>query len=278
MFDIKIWGARGSMATFGEDYIKYSGNTSCVSVEIDDRVLIFDAGTGIINLGNYLLEIHKPVKADVFFTHYHYDHIIGLLGFTPLFTEESLLTFFGERKYDMGLQETLNQFMRPPFSPIVFDDLASTRIFNDITETDEIQFLTKDNRLVVISPKNTKHPGGNLAYKITVEEKTFIYLTDFAHYDDEHEPFVEYTKDCDLLIYDANFTKEEYHHKEYEGWGHSHWEKATRLANDAGVKKLILFHHKNNRKDSELEEILKAAREIFPNTFLAKEGDCYPLL
>lgn len=277
MFDIKIWGARGSMATFGTEYIKYSGNTSCISAEIDDRVIIFDAGTGIINLGNYLLEIHTPVKADIFLTHYHYDHIIGLNSFVPIFAKESELTFYGQEKYNMTVEETLAAFMRPPFFPVSFDQLASNRTFNNITETDTIQFVTKEDRLVSITPKNTKHPGGNLAYKIDVEDRSFVYLTDFAHYDDEHEPFVDYVKDCDLLIYDANFTKEEYHNKQYEGWGHSHWEKGTKLAKDANVKKLILFHHKNNRTDSELEEILKAARQQFPNTFLAKEGDSYQL-
>ncbi len=277
MFNIKIWGARGSMATFGEDFIKYSGNTSCISVEIDDRVLIFDAGTGIINLGNYLLEVHRPVKADIFLTHYHYDHIIGLLGFTPIFSEESEFTFFGEAKFDQTVKEILNNFMKPPYFPMPLDQVASKRIYNNITETDEIQFLTKKSRLIHITPKNTRHPNGNLAYKVTVDDKTFVYLTDFAHYDDEHEAFVEYVQDCDLLVYDSNFTKEEYHNKQYVGWGHSHWEKATRLAKDANVKKLILFHHKNNRKDGELEEILQEARKEFSNTFLAKEGVCYQL-
>ena len=278
MFDVKIWGARGSMATYGVDYLKYSCNTSCVSVEVDDRVLIFDAGTGIINLGNYLMEIHNPVRASIFLTHYHYDHIIGLLSFTPIFVKESELTFFGEAKYEMTVEETLNTFMRPPFFPLAFHQLDSNITFNNITETDDIQFLTSKDHLVNISPKNTKHPGGNIAYKISVEDKTFVYLTDFAHYDDEHEPFVNYVKNCDLLFYDANFTKEEYHNKQYDGWGHSHWEKATKLANDAGVKKLVLFHHKSNRTDGELEAILHQAREKFPNTFLAKEGDHYQLL
>ncbi|MBN2897478.1 MAG: MBL fold metallo-hydrolase [Clostridia bacterium] len=278
MFDVKIWGARGSMATYGTDYIKYSGNTSCVSVEIDERVIILDAGTGIINLGNYLMEIHKPVKASIFLSHYHYDHILGLLSFVPLFTKDSELTFFGEAKYDLTLEETLHKFMQPPFFPIGFSQLTSNIIFNNITETDNIQFVTANDHLVNIIPKNTKHPGGNLAYKITVDGRSMVYLTDFAHYDDEHQPFVEYVKNCDLLIYDANFTKEEYHNKQYAGWGHSHWEKATKLANDANVKKLILFHHKSDRTDAELEEILRGAREKFINTFLAKEGDHYQLL
>lgn len=178
----------------------------------------------------------------------------------------------------MTLRDILSNFMKPPYFPIGFDQLAASTTFNNITETDEVQFVTKEGRLVQIEPKNTKHPGGNLAYKIRVEEKTFVYLTDFAHYDDEHVPFVAYTQEADLLIYDANFTKEEYHNKQYEGWGHSHWEKAAKLAIDANVKKLILFHHKNNRSDNELEAILRAAREVFPNTFLAKEGDCYQLL
>jgi ribonuclease BN (tRNA processing enzyme) len=129
----------------------------------------------------------------------------------------------------------------------------------------------------MVTPISTIHPNKNLAYKISFENKKFIYLTDFAHYKEENDKIIEFSMNSDLIIYDANFTPEEYEMKIYEGWGHSHWLNAVNLANDSHSKKLILFHHKVDRTDSELEKILEQSRKYFKNTYLAKEEDEYIL-
>ena len=65
--------------------MRYGGNTTCIEVRSDDdSLIILDAGTGIFPLGQELLK-RLPVRANVFMTHTHWDHIQGLPFFTPLY-------------------------------------------------------------------------------------------------------------------------------------------------------------------------------------------------
>ncbi|MFP4623202.1 MAG: MBL fold metallo-hydrolase, partial [Gemmatimonadota bacterium] len=56
----------------------------------------------------------------------------------------------------------------------------------------------------------------------------------------------------------AMFTEDEY--PRVEGWGHSTFDQAVRLAEDAGVRRLFFFHHAPERSDAELLRILEGAR------------------
>ncbi len=278
MLTMTIWGARGSLPLFNENTNQYSCNTSCVSIQADDKLIIFDAGTGIVNLGDKIIKTKQNFDADIFLTHYHYDHILGFLSFKPIFYKKSKIRLYGEDKHDMNLEQILNQFMKPPFFPLSFNKLASDITFNKIIHDKAVIIKTSCGDDIKITPKPTIHPDGNVAYKLEFKNKSIVYLTDFAHYDSEHDSIVEYVKECDILMYDANFTEEEYNSKQYAGWGHSCYEKATKLSKLANVKKLILFHHKIDRTDAELESMLENSRKAFKNTFIAKEGDVYELL
>jgi len=277
MFKVKIWGARGSMSTFGSEYSKYSGNTSCVEVLIDQKQLIFDGGTGIIKLGKLISNSISKKELDIFFSHYHYDHIIGLLNFLPIYNKDFTVNFYGQSIGNKNIRDIITNILKHPYYPIEWKSLQSQTIFIQIAENDLIKFNTSQNKEIIVTPISTIHPNKNLAYKISYEDKKFIYLTDFAHYPEENDKIVEFVKNSDLIIYDSNFTPEEYHMKTYEGWGHSHWLNAVKLANDSNSKKLVLFHHKVDRTDSELEKILEESRRYFNNTYLAKEEDEYIL-
>ena len=76
---VRFWGTRGSIATPGPTTLRYGGNTSCVEVRLEDgALLIFDAGTGLRALGQALLAHPGPVRAHLFLSHTHWDHIQGL--------------------------------------------------------------------------------------------------------------------------------------------------------------------------------------------------------
>jgi phosphoribosyl 1,2-cyclic phosphodiesterase len=84
---IRFWGVRGSTPTPQVENLRYGGNTSCVEVRIDGQVYIFDCGTGFRNLGKQLSREHgkDPIRAHVFISHFHWDHIQGIPFFTPLY-------------------------------------------------------------------------------------------------------------------------------------------------------------------------------------------------
>jgi ribonuclease BN (tRNA processing enzyme) len=108
-----------------------------------------------------------------------------------------------------------------------------------------------------------------------------VFLTD-NELDYDHEGSLaryEYTnicRDADLLVHDAQYTNKEY--ERTEGWGHSTYASATRLAIQANVKRLGLFHHDPDRDDQSLDRALEACqteisaqkKNIF--CFAAREG------
>ena len=84
---VRFWGTRGSIATPGPATLKYGGNTSCVEVRANGHILVFDAGTGIHNLGIQLQKEFpsQPITVHIFISHTHWDHIQGFPFFLPAY-------------------------------------------------------------------------------------------------------------------------------------------------------------------------------------------------
>ena len=83
-------------------------------------------------------------------------------------------------------------------------------------------------------------------------------------------------KDADLLIYDTQFTYDEYRLRPH--WGHSHPDDAIGIARDAKVKRLCLYHHAPTRSDDQNDAILATYRQVVADShdrfelFSAYEG------
>lgn len=289
---IKFWGVRGSIPTPGKHTVEVGGNTACVEVWTDDGILIiFDAGTGIRNLGIQLLRESFGDGGQVghlFFSHTHWDHIQGFPFFAPAFIgakddlrrpmKEQTNTFhlYGAKKVFERLENTLKGQMEYQYFPIELDDMGAVIHFHEIQETP--LRLGKN----IITPKNLTHPNGVLSFRVENEtrDKVVVYATDTEHFrDGELDVNVLKIADhADIFIYDAMYTPEEYRgdpetgRNSKVGWGHSTWFEGVRLAKAAHVKHLILFHHDPDHSDAFLREIEKQAQAHFPNTSLAVEG------
>jgi ribonuclease BN (tRNA processing enzyme) len=77
---------------------------------------------------------------------------------------------------------------------------------------------------------------------------------DDAHY----RRIVDFVAGVDLLVHDAVCLDDEY--PRYRGWGHSRVSDAVRLAQDAGARRLLLFHHAPDRSDDALDAIVEEVR------------------
>src|SRR5581483_9522714 len=98
-----------------------------------------------------------------------------------------------------------------------------------------------------------------------------VYATDYEHGDPEADrTLLEYSDGADLLVCDSQYTPEEY--RVHRGWGHSTWEHAASVANRAGVRQLILFHHDPSHDDAMMLRIAEEARAEFANTVVGSEG------
>ncbi|QZY55275.1 MBL fold metallo-hydrolase [Crassaminicella profunda] len=265
-FSILFWGVRGSTPSPNKNTIQFGGNTPCVQIQAGKHLLILDAGTGICQLGKSLIEQKEQIKAHIFISHVHWDHIQGIPFFLPLYEKNHQFIFYGEKKDNTPFSQIIKNIMTPPYFPITWDEIKADCTFYEIYQD---KTLHLDDHLTVKTLR-LNHPDDALGFRIEFEGKSCCYISDIEHQKTTESQLIQFIKNTDILIYDANFTEEEYIHK--KGWGHSTWQNGVKIAKKAYVKKLILFHHDPYRYDEELESIETQAKKIYPNTFAAKEG------
>lgn len=274
--NIKFWGVRGSIPAPEINTLKYGGNTSCVSIEYNNYFLIFDAGSGIRKLGQYLSSRKDiaTIKGSVFLTHTHWDHIQGLPFFIPVFRKENKFHIFGESKKKYSLPDLLEDQMQAPFFPISMNDLFKAKI-KFIEVTPEVQINYVDN--IRIIPIKLNHPNSSIGYIAEIAGVKAAYITDNElSEDDDAFNLISKLKNVDILIHDSQYTKKEIKN-EKKGWGHSAWEDVVELSQKAAVKKVFLYHHDPDKTDDELDELQYKAQTLYKNTFVAREGLKIPL-
>lgn len=271
---VKFWGTRGSIARPGYDTLRFGGNTPCVTVELDrERVFIFDAGTGIVDFGRTLAGNHY--KFNLFISHPHWDHIQGLPFFQPLFRQGNEMVIHGTSHGKLSLREVISGQMNNLYFPITIKEYASRVYFNELVEGDnEVDQLQ-------VSAIGLNHPGVTLGYRVLSEAgKTVAYITDHeivpggdAH---NRNRLISFLKGVDVLIHDATYFDEEYPSR--VGWGHSALTEVLKLAEEARVRSLYLFHHDPSHDDTAVERKEALAKRYFEERavdikcFAAREG------
>lgn len=262
---ITFWGTRGSYPIASPQTIKVGGRTSCVSVEIDGRLFILDAGTGLIPLGESS-QIQHYDQATILLSHLHLDHIIGIPFFKPIWLKDWSINFYsGMAKPYGGLEKTLERCFKPPYFPVPWKGFTAKRFCHDVNAGQILNFGA-----VSVNAIDLDHPGGACGYRLSHQGRAIVYLTDTGHNDLSRPEFARFSRDADLLIYDSTFTEAEFAH--HTNWGHSTWEEATALAKAAKVRHLALFHHNPDHTDTEMYNILNQAQARFPDTILAIDG------
>jgi phosphoribosyl 1,2-cyclic phosphodiesterase len=263
---LKFWGVRGSIPVPADGYLGFGGNTTCLEVSTDEGVIIIDAGTGIRRLGMALQEKAGADKLalNLLLTHFHWDHIQGLPFFVPLYSPQNEIAFHASHA-PAQLRGILEGEMSTPYFPVNFEFLPAKRDFVETTgEALEIAGMK-------VYPFALNHPQGATGFRFEGGGKVIVHASDFEHGDATHDATLrKFADGCDLLIYDAQYTPEEYTSK--KGWGHSTWLEATKIACACNVKRLILFHHDPGHSDDRMQEIETQARAHFTNTDAAREG------
>lgn len=245
-FKVTILGASGSSSVSIKRRFKYGNNTSCVLVQIGQKDIILDMGSGIVGLIPYFKN-KRNKTADILLSHFHYDHIEGFPFFTPFF-EEGKFRIYSESKCDKTVKEIFEEYLRKPFFPIGLESIEKSIEFIDIKEKNRKFFIDND---IFIETINTNHPGGCISYKISYKEKSIIYMLDHEHGTEQDKKLENFARNCDLLIYDAFYFEDEFK----KGWGHSTAKEGLKFAQNANIKKIVLAHHNITHSDCEFDEL-----------------------
>lgn len=267
---VEFWGVRGSLPTPGQETKKYGGNTSCVEVRCGAQVFIIDMGSGARPLGGELSK-QAPLNATILISHYHWDHICGIPFFGPFYDSRNKFDLYGEGRRDKGLKSILAGQMHYPYFPVGLDTFQARMRFRTISVG---QNINKEDVRIRTAPLN--HPQSSVAYRIEYEGKSVVYCSDNEHQEEMPEELANMIDGCDMLIYDAAYTDDEYVGRtgtgSKVGWGHSTWDEAIRLTKHLHVKKLYIYHHDPLHSDKVIDSLLRECRPAFKNLFAAEEG------
>ncbi|MBW2195335.1 MAG: MBL fold metallo-hydrolase [Deltaproteobacteria bacterium] len=267
---VTFYGTRGSIPVPEPDFVRFGGNTPCILITFGSgRIVILDAGTGIRKLGNDLLAASHEQYDEIIIglSHTHWDHIHGFPFFKLIEDPRRHITLgiCGKDPRMRDLKSIFQTQMGIDYFPVSLDELGAKLAFwqPDVT-------TYTHPRGVNIEACRHNHPGGAYSYRITEGNKTLVYCTDVEHLDGIDPNIVALSRNADLLIHDAQYTPEEL--KDKKGWGHSSWEQAVEVAEQAGVRKLALFHHDPEHSDTFLLNMEQEIQRRFPRAFLAREG------
>jgi phosphoribosyl 1,2-cyclic phosphodiesterase len=267
---IRCWGSRGSIPVSGKQYLKYGGNSTCLEIRTnDDKILIVDAGSGIREAGNSFLAADRH-DFTLLLTHAHWDHIMGFPFFKPIYSRKTNINIWGCPFAQSSIKEMLSRVMAPPNFPVNFDAIHANISYQETC----VESYTLGSML--ITPIALSHPNQGTGYKFEEDGKCFVFLTDnelgYKHEGGlDFQDYLNFSRGADLLIHDAEYKEEEY--KKTRSWGHSVYKDALNLALDAGVKKLGLFHHNQERFDTEIDAMVNDCQEEI--TRRGKKMECF---
>ena len=270
---LRFWGVRGSTPTVDKATWRYGGNTACVELTTPAGArLILDCGTGLRMLGRHL-ELSpdsESIEPHIFVTHYHWDHIQGIPFFAPLYAEQNRLHFYSFRSEYLGtdsLKRVFEAQMAYPYFPVDLNAMSARREFTEVNGGD--QFQVPGAR---VTAKWLQHPQGCLGFRFETPAGIVAYATDNEPGNPKlDQNLLELAAGADIFINDAQFTPEQLATTR-KGWGHSSWLEGVRIAKEAGVKNLVMFHHDPDSADKDVDVILREARGKFANVWAAAEG------
>lgn len=265
---IKFYGTRGSTPVCVREFLEFGGNTTSIKITGDNgRITILDAGSGIRNLGKDLVkDSFQQDELFISFTHFHWDHIQGFPFFAPAYNPKIVINILamGKDKEIKSLKGIFKGQMKSEYFPVPLESMGAKFNFLQLDQNK----LERNDTIVRTIKQN--HPGGSYGYRVENNGKHIVFCTDIEHGKTVLPEIVEFCKNADLLVHEAQYTSEELN--SHRGWGHSSYDQAIEVAERGGVKKLAITHHDPEHNDAFLAKIERECQKKYPNCVLAREN------
>lgn len=288
---VTFFGTRGSYPVCRREVVRYGGNTTCLLVEHDGDSIVVDGGSGIARLGKQLVA-DGVREMSLVLTHPHWDHVMGLPFFKPLYTEGFKLDVYGADSENKTLGGLLAMQHHVGHFPVSFDALPAQVATHQLKPNDSVNVGG-----VRVRSFQLNHPGVDLGYRFEAGGKAFVVLTDLAPVEDNllgagwaqqadgavkefersyYEGLVEFVRGADVVYHDTNFTDDEIQGKVH--WGHSTPTHALELmAQHDAPPALLLSHHDPSHDDDFMDGLVEATQKqgkaLGVEVLVAREGE-----
>lgn len=266
-FVVKFWGVRGLIATPGISTSRYGGNTACVEVCVAGKRLIFDGGTGLRCLGKEWEKSSTAMEAHLFFTNSQSNRLQGFPFFAPAFIGYNTFHIYGIAATNgASIKQCLGDQMLQPNFPFPLQIMQSELQFYNLIPKQVIQ-LDDVNIVTALINQNQK----SLGYRVNWRDFSVAYVTDLSACNDELEiaDISSLIAGVDLLIANAAYTALTPRNQQETDF---YWQTAVDLANNVGVKRLVISHHHPDDRDELLDKMQMELHNTCPNALLAYEG------
>lgn len=255
---VKTLGTRGSNFNKNSSFDIYGNETTSFYVKGNNSDILVDCGSGV---SCYIEKLSKLKELHILLTHVHFDHIVGLIEVITSLPNTSIY-IYGAKVLDKDIEDVLRPFISYPYWPI------------DLSKSKNVKFISLTTSFKIgdtnVGFMESNHCEGSLIYRLEDTESSVCFGFDFNHKDGFEEKIINFSKNCNLLIYDASYTDSEY--EKYSDYGHSTINEAIKVKNKANIKMLVLTHHLFERDDEEIRRI----EESLPlDVYFAKEQDIY---
>jgi phosphoribosyl 1,2-cyclic phosphodiesterase len=270
---IKFHGVRGSRPVHRVDSLKTGGNSTCIEIVTRDDFRIFvDGGTGLANAFVKAPSLPKVKKFHIMITHTHWDHVLGLIGFEPLFDESAEITFYASHGSNGRFENLFKTIFSFGHSGLSRDPVKAKVVFIEVKP--DVPFVVEDS--IRVEGLQVNHQAVTLGYKFSRDQSSCAVVTDMAPiagnnllgdgmaeeaakttFEDfqsaHHTKLIHFLSNVNTLILDTHFNEENMK----PSWGHQTPEIALSLCEEANVKQLFMFHHAPEDDDLEVDKKLQ---------------------
>lgn len=272
---VTILGTRGSIPVSGSGYSIYGGATSCVLLEAAGEAVLFDAGSGLMNLPQRVRKEYARIH--IFLSHFHLDHLMGIPMSSLMYDPSAEVIFYAEN--GEKISDVFRQMMAEPLWPVGPDSFRAKLDFRSIGEKPIIlngrQPADGAGTPLTITATPVTHPGGALAYRADWGTHSVVYATDCDPDEGTGRSLERFAADADLFILDAQYTDEEY--DQCRGFGHPSMRTSAQIIAASGAGQGLLFHHSPSHMDAQLGAYEQQLQQYRKNISFAKEGDVIAL-
>jgi phosphoribosyl 1,2-cyclic phosphodiesterase len=265
---ITILGCRGSVPRSGRGFEKYGGATSCYALRLGGKLLLVDAGTGILRLEDVLL---AEKSADVILTHAHADHVIGLPMARPAHDPSFAFRIFAKTRNGLDAKAQTNAMLKPPAWPVDTDALAAGFSFFELEDGARFGGEDAEALAVTVDSMEAVHPGGCSILRFRGAGKTVVIATDCEIDAGSSDGFVSFASGADVLLIDGQY--DPCVCEKRKGFGHNSWLRAAQLGERCGAVRTYVVHHDPYSTDDVLDRARGQISESFPGAYFAFDGE-----